>query len=84
MTRPAKLYLQLLENPSRTVAFRDFEALLLAAGFQFERQKGSHRAYRHPAVAEVLTVQPHGSEARRYQVRKFLAMMEEHGLELEG
>lgn len=82
MTKPTKLYASLLANPSRIISFRDFEALLVAAGFQADRQKGSHRSYRHPRVAEILTVQPHGAEARPYQVRKFIAMMEANGLKL--
>jgi predicted RNA binding protein YcfA (HicA-like mRNA interferase family) len=84
VTKPNKLYANLLANPSQTIAFRDFEALLVAAGFRLDRRKGSHRSYRHPKVPEVLTIQPHGAEARRYQVQKFLAMMEEYGLKLEG
>lgn len=84
VTRPTKLYANQLANPSQTISFRNFEALLVAAGFELHRQKGSHRSYLHPQVAEVLTVQPHGAEARRYQVRKFLAMMEAYGLKLEG
>jgi predicted RNA binding protein YcfA (HicA-like mRNA interferase family) len=69
MTKPAKLYRSLLADPSQVIAFRDFERLLTAFGFALKRVRGSHQSYRHPAVSEVLTVQPHGKDAEPYQVR---------------
>ncbi|HEV2748734.1 MAG TPA: type II toxin-antitoxin system HicA family toxin [Allosphingosinicella sp.] len=83
MTKPAKLYANLLVNPAQVIAFRDFERLLQAAGFECKRERGSHRSYRHPRVPEVLTVQPKGKDAQSYQVRMFLDMMRRHGLGME-
>jgi predicted RNA binding protein YcfA (HicA-like mRNA interferase family) len=78
--KPSELYEQLLESPSHPIRFRDFEQLLRAFGFALKRVRGSHKSYRHPAAAEVLTVQPHGKDAEPYQVRKFLAIVREHKL----
>lgn len=83
MTKPSKLYAGLLANPAQVISFRDFERLLAAAGFERKRERGSHKSYRHPAVAEVLTVQPNGKDAQPYQMRKFLDMMRRHALEVE-
>lgn len=83
MAKPSKLYAALQENPSQVIAFRDFEQLLLAYGFMLKRIRGSHRAYKHPAVPELLTVQPSGKDARPYQVRRFLDMKAEFGLEMD-
>lgn len=83
MTKPSKLYASLLANPRQLISFRDFETLLRAAGFELKRERGSHKSYRHPRVPEVLTVQPDGKDAPRYQVRKFLDMMRRHALEVE-
>lgn len=83
MVRISKLYAQLLADPRATLAFRDFEHLLDAFGFCLDRTKGSHRQYVHPAVPFVLTVQPDGKDAKRYQVRQFLAMVAEFGLSME-
>ena len=80
MVKASKLYERLLESPSHPIAFRDFEQLLLSFGFVLKRRKGSHRSYRHPAVAEILTVQPRGKDAQPYQVRKFIAIVGEHKL----
>jgi hypothetical protein len=48
-----------------------------------KRERGSHKSYRHPAIPEVLTVQPNGKDAQPYQVRKFFDMMRRHGLSVE-
>ena len=80
MVKPSILYGQLLQSPKRVVAFRDFERLLVAFAFEHVRSRGSHRSYKHPATPEVLTVQPRGKDAQPYQIRKFLAMVEEFDL----
>lgn len=84
MTRPSKLYASLLANPNQVISFRNLERMLRSAGFELKRQKGSHRTYRHPAVAKLLTVQPNGKDAEPYQVDAFLAMVEENGLEFDS
>ena len=83
MTKPAKLYALLLRSTDRTVTFREFLALIEAFGFRHIRTKGSHRSYAHDGCAALLVVQPKGGDAKRYQVREFLAIVEEYGLTLE-
>lgn len=83
MTKPRKLYGGLLENPSRVVSFRDFERLLSAFGFVLDRTVGSHRQYVHRDVPRSLPVQPQRKDAKRYQVRQFVDMVEEFGLSIE-
>ena len=83
MTRVAKLYERLLANPTVIIAFRDFEKLLRAFRFEHVRTVGSHRQYVHPKVPRPLPVQPDAKEAKRYQVREFLELVEEHGLYIE-
>lgn len=80
MTRIAKLYARFDANP-RGQPFRDFIRLILACGFIELRQRGSHRSFRHPARDDLLVVQPKGTDAKDYQVREFLAMVDESGLE---
>lgn len=78
---PSKLYERLVDAPGRPIPFRDFERCLIGFGFRHVRTRGSHRSYRHPAVEEILTIQPKGKDAQPYQVRKFLAMVREFDLE---
>jgi len=84
MTRPSKLYEQLLANHSTTIAFRDFERLLQAFGWEHRRTRGSHRHYVHPAVPAILTINPDGKSAHRYQVRLLLELVEEYGLHMRS
>jgi predicted RNA binding protein YcfA (HicA-like mRNA interferase family) len=83
MTRIDKLYERLIANPRATISFRDFEKLLKAFGFEHVRTTGSHRQYVHPKLTRPLPVQPSTKDAKRYQVREFLELVEEHGLYIE-
>lgn len=80
MTRVDKLYRGLLANPGATISFREFEKLLAAFGFTHARTTGSHRLYTHPKLSRPFPVQPAGKDAKRYQLREFLELVEEHGL----
>jgi predicted RNA binding protein YcfA (HicA-like mRNA interferase family) len=80
MVKPSRLYALLLNSTNRDVTFRDFIALIESFGFVHERTKGSHRSYSHPDCPRLLVLQPMGKDAKRYQVREFLDMVEENGL----
>lgn len=82
MTSPAKLYAKLLANPAATVSYRDFERMLFAFGFAHERTRGSHRAYIHSGIRRSISVQPRGTDAKPYQVREFMSMVETYGLSI--
>jgi predicted RNA binding protein YcfA (HicA-like mRNA interferase family) len=82
MTKPDKLYQQLLASTSRSVSFRDFERLLVAFGFELDRTAGSHRQYVHPAINRPFPVQPGRKDAKRYQVRDFLELVRQNGLQI--
>ena len=83
MSRLDKLYQRLRANPRATISFRDFEKLLAAFGFEHVRTTGSHRQYAHPMLNRPFPVQPTGKDAKAYQVREFLELVEAHGLYIE-
>lgn len=83
MSGSAKLYERLLAKPDTIIAFRDFERLLRAFGFELDRTTGSHRQYVHPLVPRPFPVQPQRKDAKRYQVRQFLDLVEGYGLHIE-
>jgi predicted RNA binding protein YcfA (HicA-like mRNA interferase family) len=68
---------------SLNVSFHDM--LMLAAGFGFHhvRTKGSHHILSHPAIPELVNLQNVGGEAKPYQVRQFLKLVERYNLRLE-
>lgn len=84
MTKSSKLYEQLLANPGTIISFRDFERLLQDFGWEHKRTKGSHRHYVNPDVPSVLTINPDGKSAHRYQVRLVLELIEEYGLHIDA
>ena len=83
VVKPAKLYVALLASPGSSVSFRDFERLLKAFGFAHERTSGSHRIYTHPAVPRPFPVQPVNHDAKRYQLRELLELVETYGLHMK-
>lgn len=83
MTRIDKLYGRLLANRKQTISFRDFEKLLEAFGFTHARTTGIHRQYTHPKLKRPLPVQPSSKDAKPYQVREFLELVEEYSLYME-
>ena len=85
MTKPEKLYDRLRSSSgSGTVSFRDFEKLFRAFGFEHDRTVGSHRQYVHPAVPRPFPVQPVGKDAKRYQLREFLELVDRYALKIDA
>lgn len=80
MTRLAKLYARAVANP-RGLSFREYEGLLIAFGFVHARTVGSHRHYVRP---DILTVLPSGKEAKAYQVRRLLELVDQFGLSTDA
>ena len=67
----------------RNVAFSDFISLVKAFGFQPVRTSGSHQIFAHPDISELLNVQNVGGQAKPYQIRQFLRLVERYNLRLE-
>lgn len=82
MTQLEKLYAQLIANRG-DMRFADFLRIVEAFGFVHVRTKGSHQSYAHSACPRLLVLQPKGKDAKRYQVREFLDMVEQYGLTLD-
>ena len=67
----------------RNVPFNDMVDLVEGFGFKLDRIRGSHHLFVHPDVPEVLNLQPEGSQAKAYQIRQLLRLVEEYELRLE-
>lgn len=46
--------------------------------------RGSHRVYRHPDLREKVNLQPLGRQAKSYQVRQVVELVERYSLEVES
>ena len=77
-----KLLRKLLSSP-QNVAFNDMIGLVEAFGFRLSRVSGSHHIFVHADVPELVNLQNVRGEAKPYQVRQFLKLVERYDLELE-
>ena len=76
-----KVYDAVLNGKSdNNIKFTDFQNLIVDLGFQFERQEGSHRTYRHPIYRVNMNIQPDGNKAKGYQVRQLRSIINMYGL----
>ena len=82
MTKPSKLYAQLVANPNTVIGFRELRRLFAAFGFAERQGKGDHFNYKHPSVPPILTAQPRGKDAVPYQVKRLLAVVKEYDLHI--
>jgi predicted RNA binding protein YcfA (HicA-like mRNA interferase family) len=75
--------LQKILGGSRNVRFADMRRLVEAFGFSLARVSGSHHIFTHPDVPELVNLQDVGGQAKPYQIRQFLKLVEEFNLTLE-
>jgi hypothetical protein len=61
------------------ISFDDLCHLLRRLGFE-ERISGGHHNFRREGIREILTLQPVGSKAKRYQVRQVREIILEYNL----
>ena len=67
----------------RNVAFGDIINMVEGFGFRLARISGSHHIYIHPAIPELVNLQEVKGEAKPYQIRQFLRIVERYNLRLE-
>jgi predicted RNA binding protein YcfA (HicA-like mRNA interferase family) len=65
------------------VDFSDMLSLMEGLGFRLSRISGSHHVFSHPALSEQVNLQKIGGEAKPYQIRQVLRLVERYDLRLE-
>lgn len=75
--------LERILSGSRNIRFNDFVGLVEAFGFELSRVRGSHHIFEHPNIPEILNLQNNKGQAKPYQIRQFLQLVEQYNLELE-
>ena len=80
--KPRKLLKKVLSG-TKNVSFNDCVKLLEAFGFRLSRVRGSHHIFAHPDVNELVNLQNVKGEAKPYQIRQFLKLVERYNLGLE-
>lgn len=78
-----ELLRRLARGATANVAFDDMVDLVEAFGFRLSRIRGSHHIFVHPEIPELVNLQEVGGQAKPYQTRQFLRLVERHNLSLE-
>jgi predicted RNA binding protein YcfA (HicA-like mRNA interferase family) len=78
-----RLLLRSLLAGSKNVRFTDMVGLVEAFGFRLARISGSHHIFVHPSISELVNLQNVSGQAKPYQIRQFLKLMEKYDLKLE-
>jgi predicted RNA binding protein YcfA (HicA-like mRNA interferase family) len=79
---PRKTLQQILAG-SKNIRFADMCRLAEAFGFALSRVSGSHHIFKHADVPELVNLQEVRGQAKPYQIRQFLKLVEEYNLILE-
>ena len=80
--KPSKILKKLLSG-SKNVRFSDMIRLVEAFGFTLSRVNGSHHIFTHPDIDELVNLQDANGQAKPYQVRQFLKLVEQYNLTLD-
>ena len=75
--------LQKILSGSRNVRFGDMVVLVNAFGFRLSRTKGSHHIFTHQGIPDLINLQEVHGQAKPYQIKQFLNLIERYNLKLE-
>lgn len=75
--------LQKILAGSKNVRFSDMMSLVEGFGFRLSRTEGSHHVFLHPGIPELVNLQEVNGQAKPYQMRQFLKLVERYSLKLE-
>ena len=79
---PQKLLEKLARGSLTNVAFPDLAMLVETFGFRQLRTAGSHHIFAHPGIPELINLQNVKGEAKPYQIRQFLRLVEKYNIKL--
>ena len=78
-----RLLKRLVAGALRNIAFADLVNLVEGFGFRLERVSGNHHIFSHPDLPELINMQSVSGEAKPYQIRQLLRLVERYNLKLE-
>lgn len=80
---PRRLLACVARGDLANVSFSDMRRLVEAFGFELRRTSGSHHVFAHPDVRELINLQDVSGQAKPYQIRQFLRLVERYALRME-
>ena len=77
------LLARLARGALNNVAFSDMIELVEGFGFRLVGVNGSHNIFGCTGIPKTINLQPDRGDAKPYQIRQFLKLVEQYGLTLE-
>ena len=68
---------------SKNIKFSEMANLVEGFGFKLSRTAGSHHIFTRADIPELVNLQDVKGQAKPYQIRQFLKLVEKYNLELE-
>ena len=78
-----KLLRLIAQGKTANIGFADLLDLAEGFGFKPDGIAGSHRVLKHDGLRTLLNLQPVAGQAKPYQVRQLMRLVEKHHLPLE-
>ena len=78
-----KKLLQKILAGSKNIKFSDMVNLVKGFGFNLSRTDGSHHIFVRLNIPELVNLQNLKGQAKPYQIRQFLKLIEKHNLKLK-
>ena len=75
--------LQKIIDGSKNIRFKEMVNLVEGFGFKLSRTDGSHHIFTRPDMHELVNLQDVKGQAKPYQIRQFLKLVEKYNLKLE-
>ena len=75
--------LKKIMDGSKNIRFADMVNLVRGFGFELSRTEGSHHIFFRTGMPELVNLQNVKGQAKPYQMRQFLRLVEKHNLKLE-
>lgn len=75
--------LEKLLSGSKNIRFSEVVMCAEAFGFRLMRIKGSHHIYSHSDVQELVNLQDNNGQAKSYQIKQLLQIIEQYNLKME-
>lgn len=79
---PRKVLKKILAG-SRNIRFTDMVTLVESYGFHLARISGRHHIFVHPEIPELVNLQDIGGQAKPYQIRQLLRLVERYNIRME-
>jgi len=77
-----KLLSKIISN-QKNIKFSDFIKLVKAFGFKLDRVNRSHHIFVHKKIGAIINLQNVKGEAKPYQIKQFLKIIEANNLKLK-